>query len=42
MRILYGITGVDFYFDSAVAFWLEDMDAKPDKLWEYYESVVKC
>ena len=38
----HGITSPDFYFDSAVAYWLEDKDAVEDKLWAYYENVVKC
>lgn len=38
----HGITDVGVYFDNAVAFWLEDEDAVEDKLWTYYENVVKC
>ena len=38
----HNMTGVDFYFDSAVAFWLEDEDAVEEKLWAYYANVVRC
>ena len=38
----HGMTSADFYFDSAVAFWLEDEDAREEKLWKYYENVVEC
>jgi hypothetical protein len=38
----HGMVTVDFYYDSAVAFWLEDDDAVENKLLKYYEHVVKC
>lgn len=37
----HGIHNMDFYLDSAMAFWLEDKDAVDDKLAAYYEHVVK-
>lgn len=38
----HGITSAKMYYDQAVAFWLEDEDAVDEKLWAYYENVVKC
>ncbi len=37
----YGVNNIDYYIDSAVAFWLEDKDACDDKLLKYYEYIVK-
>lgn len=37
----YGITSPEYYLESAMAFWLEDEDAVPDKLKMYYECIVK-
>ena len=37
----YGVSSVDFYLDSAIAFWLKDHDAVDDKLSVYYMDVVK-
>lgn len=37
----YGIITVDIYVDFAKDFWLDNEDAKPDKLAWYYEYVVK-
>lgn len=36
----YGINTMDAYVDFAKAFWLEDEDAVPDKLAEYFTHVV--
>ena len=37
----HGVNTIDFYLDSAIAFWLKDKDAVPDKLAEYYENIVE-
>lgn len=37
----HGIANIDAYVDFALAFWLNDKDAQPDKLARYYEYVVK-
>lgn len=37
----HNVNTIDFYADSAVAFWLKDRDAVQDKLAAYYEYVVK-
>lgn len=37
----YNVNTIDFYLDSAKAFWLEDEDAKEDKLLQYYKNVVR-
>lgn len=42
VNVHHNVVGVDYYYDSAVAFWLEDKDAVEDKLWAYYKNVVKC
>lgn len=38
----HGVATADFYYDSAVHFWLEDKDAVKDKLLAYYKHVTKC
>lgn len=37
----YGVDKLDFYVDSAIAYWLKDQDAVKDKLSAYYTHVVK-
>lgn len=37
----YGVDKLDFYIDSAIAYWLKDQDAVKDKLSAYYTHVVK-
>ena len=37
----FGITSPEYYMESAIAFWLEDEDAVPDKMGMYYECIVK-
>ena len=37
----HGVNNVDYYLDSAIAFWLKDRDAVDDKLSVYYMDVVK-
>lgn len=37
----YGVDKLDFYVDSAIAYWLQDKDAVKDKLSAYYTHVVK-
>ena len=37
----YGVDKLDFYIDSAIAYWLKDQDAVKDKLAAYYTHVVK-
>ena len=37
----HGVDKLDFYVDSAVAYWLQDKDAVKDKLSAYYTYVVK-
>ena len=37
----YGITSPEYYMESAIAFWLEDEDAVPDKMEMYYECIVQ-
>lgn len=37
----HNVNTIDFYADSAVAFWLKDRDAVREKLAAYYEYVVK-
>lgn len=37
----HGIRNIDFYVDSACAFWLEDKDAVKNKEAAYYRYVVK-
>lgn len=37
----YGVDRPDFYLDSALAYWLNDVDAVKDKLSAYYTYIVK-
>lgn len=37
----HGVNKIDFYFDSALAFWLKDKDAVDDKEAAYFMYVVK-
>lgn len=37
----HNVNTIDFYADSAIAFWLKDRDAVQDKLAAYYEYVVR-
>lgn len=37
----HGVNTVDYYLDSAIAFWIKDRDAVDDKLSVYYMDVVK-
>lgn len=37
----HGMRSIDFYADSACAFWLNDKDAVKDKEAAYYKYVVK-
>lgn len=37
----HNVNTIDFYVDTAIAFWLKDKDAVKNKLAAYYEYVVK-
>ena len=37
----YNVNNIDFYADSAMAAWIKDRDAVPDKLAAYYMHVAK-
>lgn len=37
----HGVDSLDFYLDSAIAFWLKDKDAVADKEAAYYTFVAK-